>query len=205
MDRLYEHDGAALLPLLERYFPYSLAVYGAIISNIERARKTDESVVNPYSTLAPGTQANLPRTELFVVVIPLPAPQQFQLRLFSSYEAEANITPEGLVSAKKQICEAVKAYRALNPDTTLLGAVHSMWEETLRKEIFNCKARGMCGAWIPPPGQGDQWRRMADEAGPSKSASGQAGSSWAVDQGRDVDVDHVSSISRLRAFAWAVC
>ncbi len=69
MAQLFEHDGANLLPVLEQYFPYSLAVYGAIISNIGRAGQTGEPKVNPYSTLSPGVSATRPESEPFVVII----------------------------------------------------------------------------------------------------------------------------------------
>ncbi len=95
--------------------------------------------------------------------------------------------------------EAVKAYRQLNPAITLLGAVHSIWEETLRTEIFNCKPRGMCGmdtsSWPRSTVEEDGGRGRAF----GLAASGPAGPSWVVDQGKDLDVDHVSSVPVLQA------
>lgn len=174
--KLYEHDSAAILPLLTRYLPHTQSILGAIVSSPPPGSQPQGVLDAPplESILASFPPDDFPSEDdrSWIVAVALPAPSE-QVRIWHRAEVELNeaeiervkriegsaVSPSTLrpdvpqtqevQEAAEAMIEARKAMREKFTQHFVMGQLNAAWEPALR-EALHAPSRGICRCFLAP-------------------------------------------------------
>ena len=154
--QLYEHEPESLLPLLQSHLPYSLPVYGSIVSNPssslasghQREIASDEGNNQVHYAITTFPSSALPYPpDPYVILNHLPSPMPWQVRLFCSAESDPNLTGTAKLEATNLVIETVKEHLKSPQETRMIGALSTVWSDQLRK-MLGTRNNEICDVWL---------------------------------------------------------
>lgn len=141
---VYAHDPSTLLPLLTPLLPSSIVLVGAILSNPSTSSDSSTPLRDVFATFPPSTE---PPEEWMVVAI-LPGASN-QMRLFHSLEATPSPSPDAIARGQ-ELVNTVVAHVLKQYPTHRLGAVNTLWAESLRLNVVGGPHRTVCTTFLSP-------------------------------------------------------
>jgi hypothetical protein len=148
---LHKHDPLSLVALLETHLPYSLPVYGTILANLPEPGISPEGdgkthPLTAWATFPPGDH----HSEPWVIIVPLGAPLEDQIRLYCSAETACPDTSSSdCSSGLDAVKSALRAYGELSPGFKMVGALNALWVPEVERFLHG-QPRGRCYVFLPP-------------------------------------------------------
>lgn len=157
---IWPHSPKSLLPLLERYLPYSLSVQSLVagtqyaepdqpISTRPSPVLSDDDCISHVWCTFPPSAIDDPPIPFHIMAI-VPRPQENTTRSFCSAEAVPHTAGDESTTAKL-VTDSFKTLHELYPFVTLAGGVHERWVKPMLK-AFDAEERILTWMWLSPKG-----------------------------------------------------